>query len=513
MSQYVQITKPEFEVALPDGWVESVRGNEFIYTFSLDSLFTLDVYSSIASDDVSRASGLDAIRFVFLDSISGKPFAKKTRINRVGGWEARLKVKIDSFRELEFDRCGVCISAKNGDYCRVCKKDTENITGDWLKKLRGLPEYGLDELIRFAGKNPTDEQKDKIRGYMADYFSFNSILCGVRHEMTKSQYQKKLSDNFAEAESVVQGLSGEHSDRFFELLAKEREPDEVKALGILLTINDHCYQLDVPEPNQIETFEVEHRGIDDKRAAATTESFEHMDWDFEWFNPMQTDSLRYVDSDCNMVVAAPTASGKTVVAEMVMGYTFATSEHSVIYLAPMKALAEEKIEDFQSESHQFSKLNQSIMTGDYTMTSVKLKEVSEARVIIMTNEMLATRARMYHSEKNEWLDNVGALIVDESHLLGVDGRGDSTEAALMNFTKLNPKCRVILLSATMPNCEQLARWCRVLNGKETVLVESDYRPCKLNKNYYKHAWAPTYRDKQHIKQDAVVDILNQIGYN
>ena len=178
----------------------------------------------------------------------------------------------------------------------------------------------------------------------------------------------------------------------------------------------------------------------------------------------------------------------------------------------MKALAEEKISDFKEDDHLFSKYNLSIMTGDYSMTSSLSKELSDANIIVMTNEMLATRSRLQSSEKNLWLYKVGAVIVDEAHLLHVDGRGDSTEAALMSFTKLNPKARIILLSATMPNCNELARWVQVLNRKETALIESDYRPCKLIPHYVKIDYRPTYQERQRERMDQITNILREIGF-
>ena len=517
--RYVEITKDEFESVLPKGYTESLKGNEVVYTIHLPTLFNLEIYSSI-SQDVSRGCGEDAIRFVFLDAISKKPFAKRTRINRIPGWENRLLAKIDGFRLKEFDRCSKCVSAKSEKvesedktWCKVCLEETKTLPLGWLRFLPTVPDFSLTDIIRFIQGGTDENQRAHIVEYMAQYFKFNDRLHWVRHKTTDSEYQLKLSKRFREMRHEVLKLSGEYRNRFFGLLSAEGEPDETRAMAVLLTIKNHCFELKTPEPKSVITHEVEHRGINEIIPAGRSVDYPYMSWDFEYFNPMQTKVLPYVTSDCNIVVAAPTASGKTVVAEMVMGCVFNETDKSAIYLAPMKALAEEKISDFESDEHEFSKHNQAIMTGDYTMTAQKLKEVSQAKVVIMTNEMLATRARLYKSEKNEWLKNVGVLIVDEIHLLGVDGRGDSTEAALMSFSKLNPECRLILLSATMPNCGALARWCQVLNGKETALIESDYRPCKLNKNYVRIPWASTYNEKHLIKADSVVQILSSIGYS
>ncbi len=79
------------------------------------------------------------------------------------------------------------------------------------------------------------------------------------------------------------------------------------------------------------------------------------------------------------------------------------------------------------------------------------------------------------------------VLVHNSHLLTVPGRGDHLEAGLMKFTKLNPKARLVFLSATMPNVDEISDWITyTLTGKETRLLVSTYRPCPLNIHYEKY---------------------------
>jgi replicative superfamily II helicase len=60
----------------------------------------------------------------------------------------------------------------------------------------------------------------------------------------------------------------------------------------------------------------------------------------------------------------------------------------------------------------------------------------------------------------------------------------------MRFTKQNPKARLVALSATMPNVSQIAKWFTFLNGKETILINSNYRPIQLDVHY------ESYQDKR-----------------
>ena len=201
---------------------------------------------------------------------------------------------------------------------------------------------------------------------------------------------------------------------------------------------------------------------------------------FENFNIVQSTIIPYCSEDMNGVVAASTSSGKTIVAEIFGSRLIRENKKKFIYLTPLKALAQEKIDDWTNSNHHFSDLKLSICTGDYQIDDSRLKEIQESDIVVLTSEMLDHRLRMYKSEKSSFIKDCGVLVVDESHLLTVEGRGDNLETALMRFTEINPEAKIILLSATMPNVMQLAEWLSSLNKKETFILESDYRPCKLN---------------------------------
>lgn len=79
---------------------------------------------------------------------------------------------------------------------------------------------------------------------------------------------------------------------------------------------------------------------------------------------------------------------------------------------------------------------------------------------------------------------VNGILVHNSHLLTVPGRGDHLEVGLMKFTELNPKARLVLLSATMPNVEEIADWVSYsLTKRDTFLIKSKYRPVPLTVHY------------------------------
>jgi len=229
---------------------------------------------------------------------------------------------------------------------------------------------------------------------------------------------------------------------------------------------------------------------------------------FEQFNPVQSRIFDFYNKDCNAVVAAQTSAGKTICAEMMMAQEVRERGGKAMYLAPLRALAKEKIDDWTDPKHHFNDLKLSICTGDYRLTPERRKELEESNIILMTSEMLNSRCRNFKSEQNEWLKDVGTLVIDESHLLTVPGRGDHLEVGLMNFTEMARNPRLVLLSATMPNVQQIADWTSyVLTGKETYLLESKYRPCPLGIHYETYYDGGSYEDQEDAKIETALDII------
>lgn len=184
----------------------------------------------------------------------------------------------------------------------------------------------------------------------------------------------------------------------------------------------------------------------------------HADIDY---NPLQLLTEKHVDEDCNVVVQAPTSSGKTVVAEQFM-YPALAEGGRIIYLSPLKALTNEKLKDW--ESLPFSKI---AITSDFDTPAQ-----FDQRIVLMTTESLDSKTRGMKS----WLSNVKCLVADEAHMLAMDKRGDAFEVGLTRFASICPGARIIFLSATFPNVDEIATWLTTLNGKPTRVVNTDWRP-------------------------------------
>lgn len=250
--------------------------------------------------------------------------------------------------------------------------------------------------------------------------------------------------------------------------------------------------------------------LTDQLDLVETKKFPHAHWKYEKFNPPQSRVFEYYDKDVNGLIAASTSAGKTCIAELFLSYETRVRKKKGLYLVPMRALAQEKIDEWTDENHHFSGLNISICTGDYRLTKERAAELRQADIIIMSTEMLSHRCRNFKAEQNDWLLSVGTCIIDESHLLTVPGRGDHLEVGLMKLTSINPNVKLFMLSATMPNVEEIAEWISYsLTKRETFCLRSTYRPCVLNVHYESYYDGYNrYDDKEMEKVSKAMDIVD-----
>ncbi|MBI4020230.1 MAG: DEAD/DEAH box helicase [Candidatus Aenigmarchaeota archaeon] len=184
----------------------------------------------------------------------------------------------------------------------------------------------------------------------------------------------------------------------------------------------------------------------------------------EKLNPVQELALESgLLSNRNMVVAAPTASGKTLIAE-IAALDAISKGKKVVYIVPLRSLASEKYEEFK-EKYEPLGIKTAISVGDLDSSDPWLGRYD---IIITTSEKADSLLR----HGIPWADSIGLVIADEIHLLDSPNRGPTLEVVL---TRLRQTCspRILALSATISNHEELAKWL------DAVPVKSDYRPVKL----------------------------------
>jgi replicative superfamily II helicase len=223
-------------------------------------------------------------------------------------------------------------------------------------------------------------------------------------------------------------------------------------------------------------------------------------------NPMQELIVPYIDEliDRNLIVSAPTASGKSTVPKM-LGKHVLDAGKNIIYIGIMKALAEEKADDWANDN--WAVYPQATITSDFRVDPGYEQKIKEARVVCITPESLASRLRKTTKGDAPWLDNAGLLVIDEIHLIGDGSRGANLEAAIIEFCHQHPNCRVVGLSATMPNVNEVAKWIETLTGKTTDVVHSTYRPVPIQEYFL--PYTPASKNKNDV-EDAKTSLVTKI---
>lgn len=195
---------------------------------------------------------------------------------------------------------------------------------------------------------------------------------------------------------------------------------------------------------------------------------------FPSYNEAQASAIPYLDKDVNVVVSFATAVGKTVLAECAFAYQLkADPTSSVVYVCPSKALAEERVRDW-SDNIQLSQYGIAEETSD---SDTRMTDDFSKRIVVATIEAFDAKTRSENWQA--WIKRLKCATFDESHLIGDKSRGSALEAAITRFTAINADCRLLLLSATMSNTLELAKWIKSLNGKPTKSVVSTWRPTKI----------------------------------
>jgi len=199
---------------------------------------------------------------------------------------------------------------------------------------------------------------------------------------------------------------------------------------------------------------------------------------FEELRPSQTKSIKQgLFKEKNLLICTPTASGKTLVAEMSFLNTILNKKQKAVYIVPLRALATEKYYSFKEN---YPEIKTGISTGELDAEDSGL---GRNDLIIVTSEKFDSLIR----HKTPWLKNLGTIIIDEVHLLNDASRGPTLEIIIAIIKKELPDAQIIALSATIGNPEELAQWLKA------ELVQDTWRPVKLLKGIY-------YEGEIHFKE-------------
>lgn len=198
------------------------------------------------------------------------------------------------------------------------------------------------------------------------------------------------------------------------------------------------------------------------------------------FNPAQKAVIEsgYLEDKSNYIISIPTASGKTVLGILPALKTILNGGKA-IYAAPLLSIQNEKVKEFKAfEEH-------GIKVG---------KHPSNSDLSVMVFESFDALTRFSWNVLRE----VDTLIIDEFHMIGEYSRGPTLESAITRAKIINPSLRIIALSATLKNIDEIEQW---LDGKT---VEHNYRPVPLNKEVLD---AEIFNTKN--KNDVIVKIVEK----
>lgn len=185
--------------------------------------------------------------------------------------------------------------------------------------------------------------------------------------------------------------------------------------------------------------------------------------------PPQERAVPLVLRGRSLVLAVPTASGKSLVAYLAAVTRVLRDRGKVLYIVPLRALAAEKLEDLQRFERLGVRVGMSI--GDYDDSD---RRIDELDILVATSE----KADAIMRHRSEWVGSISLVIADEVHLMNDPDRGPTLEITLTKLRMLNPKVQVIALSATVGNSEEMAEWL----GAEHIAM--DWRPVRLKEGVY-----------------------------
>jgi len=179
----------------------------------------------------------------------------------------------------------------------------------------------------------------------------------------------------------------------------------------------------------------------------------------------------------NLVLASPTASGKTLIAEFCALKHILERNGKVLYLTPLRALASEKYEEFKKytviRKRSGRRVRVGISTGDYDSSDPWLGKFD---IIVTTNEKADSLLR----HRSRWVNEISLVVADEVHLLNDTERGPTLEVVLARLIQVNPDTQLLALSATIKNAEEAAEWLKA------VSITTEWRPVTLREGVLLH---------------------------
>ncbi|KAF8491330.1 Sec63-domain-containing protein [Russula emetica] len=226
-------------------------------------------------------------------------------------------------------------------------------------------------------------------------------------------------------------------------------------------------------------------------------------------------------TDEPILLCAPTGAGKTNVAMLTIlnelgkwrdesTGAFNLDAFKIVYVAPMKALVQEMVGNFNSRLGPFG-IKVGELTGDSQMTK---QQIAETQIIVTTPEKWDVITRK--NSDTSYTNLVRLLIIDEIHLLH-DERGPVLESivarTIRRMEQTSDYVRLVGLSATLPNYQDVATFLRVDQSKGLFYFDASYRPCALQQQFIGVTEKKAIKRYQVMNEVCYEKVLDQAGKN
>ena len=300
----------------------------------------------------------------------------------------------------------------------------------------------------------------------------------IHHEtfniIQENTEDKELTLNFCIPFEIDSGAKEARDNKIYKIGVHSDRWVDVKFVDVL-----YLNEIEVPFEEEVSTVLLDLKPL--PLSALKNENFEnYYKGSFTHFNPVQSQVFfSCYKSDTNILVGAPTGSGKTVIAELTMLKLFRDFPgQKVIYIAPMKSLAKERLKDW---SKKMESLNKKVLelTGDFTPD---VADLLKADILITTPEKWDGISRNWFHR--DYVKKVGLVVIDEIHLLGLD-RGPVLEVIVSRMRYISEKTKISVrfvgLSTALANALDVAKWLGIEKENSPGLFnfKPAVRPCPV----------------------------------
>lgn len=365
---------------------------------------------------------------------------------------------------------------------------------DWQWLNQSFPEHSQGIFALLSDKNLNMGQLDNDLNELLDY-EHNDLVVKCIENRWRIVFTNKMATE--SQESVLQEMRDLKLDSLADELLKrevhERIPQRISLEKIIFSTKAESTKITLPEG----TFQENKKSYDiitvppPQQPELTEDEILPTSalpgWAQEAFPSNETTTFNRIQSkiypqafetDNNLLICAPTGAGKTNVAMLTILRTIGNyrphlKNFKIVYIAPLKALVQEQMREFQRRLTSTYGVVVNELTGDLSLSK---QQIAETQIIVTTPEKWDIITR-----KNPgYVKLVKLIIIDEIHLLH-DERGPVLESIVSRAVR-GDDVRIVGLSATLPNFADVAKFIRV-KPEGLFYFDATYRPCPLQQEF------------------------------